>query len=242
MTPVRETDLYAPVKLLLEGQGFTVKGEVGAVDVVAVRGDDEPVIVELKTGFSLSLFHQAVARQAITDAVYVAVPARSGRAAYKALVENRKLCRLLGLGLITVRLPDGFVEVHCDPQPYKPRPSRPRRGRLLREFARLVGDPNKGGSTRRHLVTAYRQEALSCLRVLELEGPSKASAVSRQTGIVHARRLMADNHYGWFERIETGIYTLSPKGVEAVTAYAAELATLAAQKPFQPSADMSATP
>lgn len=222
---IREADLYLPVKRLLEGQGYTVKGEVGAADVVALRvGEDEPVIVELKAGFSLSLFHQAVDRQALTDAVYVAVPRGTGRASLKALSENRKLCRRLGLGLITVRLSDGFVEVHCDPEAYRPRASKPRKTRLLREFARLVGDPNKGGATRRNLVTAYRQEALMCLRFLSAKGPTKASTVAKDTGVVHARRLMADNHYGWFERGATaGIYALSPKGLAAVVDYAAEI-------------------
>lgn len=224
---IRETDLYLPVKRLLEGQGYTVKGEVGAADVVAIREDDgDPVIVELKAGFSLSLFHQAIQRQSLSDAVYVAVPQGRGRAAHKALVENRKLCRRLGLGLITVRLPDGFVEIHCDPAPYRPRQSRPRKARLLREFARLVGDPNHGGSTRRRLVTGYRQEALRCLSLIDRHGPLKASDVAARAGVPHARRLMADNHYGWFERVSTGIYGLSPKGGAAVLDYASELAAL----------------
>lgn len=225
---IRETDLYLPVKRLLEGQGYTVKGEVDVADVVAIRGDEPPVIVELKAGFSLSLFHQAIERQAISDAVYVAVPQVAGRASYKALVENRKLCRRLGLGLITVRLSDGFVEIHCDPEPYRPRLSKPRKARLLREFARLVGDPNEGGATRRNLVTAYRQEALMCLTVLDRQGPTKAAAVAKVSRVAHARRLMADNHYGWFERIGTGIYALSPKGMKAVSDYALELGNIAA--------------
>lgn len=237
---IRETDLYLPVKRLLEGQGYTVKGEVGAADVVALRGAEDPVIVELKAGFSLSLFHQAIERQAISDAVYVAVPQVTGRAAYKALVENRKLCRRLGLGLITVRLADGFVELHCDPEPYKPRQSKPRKARLLREFARLVGDPNSGGASRRKsLVTGYRQEALRCLRLLEQAGPTKAAEVAKQTAIAHARRLMSDNHYGWFERMGAGIYALSPKGVQAISDYATELDNLAAARPSIP--DSTAT-
>ena len=225
---IRESDLYLPVKRLLEGQGYTVKGEVGAADVVALRaGEDEPVIVELKAGFSLSLYHQAIERQALTDAVYVAVPRGSGRASLKALAENRRLCRRLGLGLITVKLSDGFVEVHCDPEPYRPRQSKPRKARLLKEFAKLVGDPNTGGTTRRNLVTAYRQEALMCLRLLGAEGPTKAALVAKGTGVPHARRLMADNHYGWFERTAaTGVYALSPKGVAALTDYAAEIERL----------------
>lgn len=227
-TGIRETDLYLPVKRLLETQGYMVKGEVGAADIVAVRDGDDPVIVELKAGFSLSLFHQAIQRQAISDAVYVAVPRGTGRASLKALVENRKLCRRLGLGLITVRLADGFTEIHCDPAPYKPRQSKPRKTRLLREFERLVGDPNLGGATRRNLVTGYRQEALRCLKLLDEQGPTKAAEVARQTNIAHARRLMADNHYGWFERVSAGIYALSPKGVTATSEYLSELENLRA--------------
>lgn len=227
---IRETDLYLPVKRLFEGQGYTVKGEVGAADVVAVRGDEEPVIVELKAGFALSLFHQAVERQAITDAVYIAVPRGSGRASATALADNRKLCRRLGLGLITVRLADGVVEVHCDPEPYKPRQSKPRKALLLREFSRRVGDPNSGGATRRNLVTAYRQDALLCLSLLGGSGPTKASLVAQRTRVTHARRLMADNHYGWFERVANGVYGLSPKGVNAIAVYAAEIGALAAAR------------
>ena len=143
--PLKETDLYAPIKRMLEGQGYMVKGEIGAADIVAVRGDEDPVIVELKTGFSLSLFHQAIARQAITDAVYVAVPRGPGRAFYNALMGNKALCRRLGLGLITVRIEDALVEIHCDPEPYRPRQSKMRKARLLRDFARRLAIPTRAG-------------------------------------------------------------------------------------------------
>lgn len=224
---LRETDLYAPVKALLEGQGYRVKGEVGAADVVAVRGEEDPVVVELKTGFSLSLFHQAVKRQAITDAVYVAVPRGPAKTFHKALRANKALCRRLGLGLMTVRLKDALVEIHIDPAPYRPRKSKGRKERLLKEFARRVGDPNEGGATRTGLMTAYRQDALRCVKILSENGPTKAALVARATQVEHARRLMADNHYGWFDRIETGIYALSPKGESAVADYAGEIGTIA---------------
>ncbi|MBL4599131.1 MAG: hypothetical protein JKX93_09190 [Rhizobiaceae bacterium] len=220
---IQETELYAPVKLLLEGQGYEVKGEVAAADIVAVRGDEDPVIVELKTGFSLSLFHQAIERQGVTDTVYVAVPRGSGRAFLKSLHKNKALCRRLGLGLMTVRLKDGFVQVHGDPAPYKPRHSKVKKGRLLREFAKLVGDPNTGGATRSGLMTAYRQDALRCIKVLQKAGPTKAAEIARLTKVENARRLMADNHYGWFERVQLGIYSLSPKGHNALVEYSNEI-------------------
>lgn len=224
----RETDLYAPVKGLLEGQGYEVKGEVGAADVVACRDGDAPIIVELKTGFSLSLFHQAVERQAITDAVYIAVPRGSGATFGKALKNNTGLCRRLGLGLITVRLKDGFVEIHADPAPFRPRISKRKKGRLLREFAKRAGDPTKGGSTRQNLITAYRQDALRCVEMLQRNGPTKASEVSRETDIQTARQIMYADHYGWFERAGNGVYALTPKGKTAVTEYADVLAGLKA--------------
>ena len=215
---MRETELYAPIKAFLEGQDYVVKAEVGAADVVACRGEEEPVIVELKTGFSLSLVHQAVARQAITDAVYIAVPRKTGRRFLGVLKQMKTLCRRLGLGLITVRLKDGHVELHCDPGPYAPRKSKPRKERLLREFAKRDGDPNTGGATRVGLVTAYRQDALRCAAYLSAEGATKGAVVAKATGVTNATRLMADNHYGWFQRVETGIYDVTDKGRDAAGA------------------------
>lgn len=212
----RETDLYPPVKALLESQGYTVKGEIGPADIMAVRDGEDPVVVELKAGFSLSLFHQGIERQAITDAVYIAVPRGTGRIFQKAIAANTSLCRRLGLGLMTVRLKDGLVEVHADPAPYKPRKSAVKKTRLLREFARRTGDPNAGGATRQGLMTAYRQDALRCARVLSEFGPTKAAKVAKASGVEKARAIMADNHYGWFERVEPGIYALFAKGAEAL--------------------------
>lgn len=218
-TKPRETDLYPPIKAFLEGQGYEVKSEIGAVDVMACRDGDDPVIVELKTGFALSLFHQAIARQSVTDAVYIAVPRGKGRPFQKALKDNTGLARRLGLGLITVRLSDALVEVHCDPGAYAPRKSKPRRTRLLREFARREGDPNRGGATRAGLVTAYRQDAVRCAAHLSEHGPVKGALVAQATGVSRATRLMADDHYGWFERVSKGIYALTPKGRAALIQY-----------------------
>ncbi|MEP3048835.1 MAG: DUF2161 family putative PD-(D/E)XK-type phosphodiesterase [Roseibium sp.] len=226
----KETELYAPIKALLEGQGYEVKGEIGKADIVAVRtGDDgadqDPVVVELKTAFSLSLFHQGIDRQNLSDNVYIAVPRNTGKLFQKALKNNKNLCRRLGLGLITVRLKDGFTEIHLDPAPYQPRQSKIKKSRLLREFATRVGDPNEGGAARRtHIITAYRQDALRCLVYLIQHGPTKASLVAKATGVVRARTIMADDHYGWFERVQMeqdgkplkGIYSITPKGKTAI--------------------------
>ena len=212
MSDARETDLYPPVKAFLQRQGYEVKAEVGAADVVAMRGDGPPVIVELKLGFSLALLHQCVARLKVTDDVYMAVERKRGKPFQKALKDMTTLARRLGLGLITVRLSDGHLEVHCDPGPYAPRKSKKRSDRLLREFARREGDPNDGGQTRYGLVTAYRQDALKCATYLAEAGAEKGAIIAKATGVPNATTLMRDNHYGWFERVETGIYDLTDAG------------------------------
>jgi hypothetical protein len=74
---VPETTLYGPVKRYLEALGFTVKGEVCGCDLVALRGDEPPMVVigELKLAFSLDLVLQAVDRTAACDEVWLAVSA-----------------------------------------------------------------------------------------------------------------------------------------------------------------------
>ncbi len=210
-TMKREQELYAPVKSLLEAQGYTVKGEVGAADVVARRGAEPPVVVELKLRFSLALFHQAVARLAVTDLVYLAVPRPGGKTARRALKDNLGLCRRLGLGLITVRA-DGRAEVHCDPGPFAPRKSKSKATRLLREFDRIQGDPNTGGATRGGLMTGYRQDALACAVYLCANGPARGAVVARATGVTRATQVMYSNHYGWFDRLGKGAYALTAIG------------------------------
>lgn len=215
----REQDLYPPIKALLERQGYIVKGEVGAADIVAVRDGDEPVIVELKLRFSLALFHQAVTRLKVTDQVYIGVCKPKGRTARRALKDNLALCRRLGLGLITVRA-DGVVEVQCDPGPYAPRKNKDKAARLLREFDRLEGDPNAGGATRHGIVTAYRQDALKCAAHLAECGAAKGAEVAKATGVPTATRLMRENHYGWFDKVDKGIYALSDAGSDGLRHWA----------------------
>jgi len=216
MSSARETDLYPPIKSFLEDQGYVVKSEVGAADIVAIRGAEPPVVVELKLGFSLALFHQCIARMKVSDEVYLAVARMPGKRFAKAVKDNTALARRLGLGLITVRLADGLVEVHCDPGPYVPRKSAKRQAQLLREFARRQGDPNDGGQTRAGLVTAYRQDALRLAVYLFEVGASKGADVAKETGVQHATRMMRDNHYGWFEKVKKGVYGLTQSGADAV--------------------------
>lgn len=71
---MKESDLYLPLKRFLESQGYEVKSEVGACDVVAVRGGELPVVVELKLSFNIDVVLQAVDRLSLTQKVYIGIP------------------------------------------------------------------------------------------------------------------------------------------------------------------------
>jgi hypothetical protein len=202
----REVDLYLPVKTFLERQGFEVKGEIGGCDVVAVRGDEPPVIVELKLQFTLGLILQGVDRLRVSETVYVAVPADAVRRR-----GIRSLCRRLGLGLLVVHGPRRAVEVAVEPGPYRPPRDRRRAARLVAEHTRRAGDPTPGGTTRAPIMTAYRQEALRIAEALA-GGPASVAALRERAAAPNAGRILARDPYGWFERVGRGTYRLRDAG------------------------------
>lgn len=209
-----ETALYAPVKRFLEGQGFMVKGEVCGCDLVALRGDERPVVVigELKLKFNLELVLQGVERSAACNEVWLAVrvAARGGRENDRRV---RKLCRLLGFGLLGV-FSTGRVEALVEPRPWKPRPDRKRRVRLIREHQRRNGDPVAGGITKVPIMTAYRQQALLCAAMLQ-DGPCRTATV--KAAVPDGPKILLHNVYGWFDRVERGVYRLTSDGAAALS-------------------------
>jgi hypothetical protein len=222
-----EVDLYGPIKGFLEAQGYTVKGEIGACDVVAVREDDEPVVVELKERLTLALVLQGVDRLSVSETVYVAF--RIGKGHSASWRSRRKqitsLLRRLGLGLLTVSARGNVVPV-LDPAPYQPRTNKDRRKRLLKELAERVGDPEAGGSASRKRLTAYRQDALRCARELADGGALKLSVIRERAEVSRAGPILRDNHYGWFERVKRGYYELSPQGLRDLVEWSEALESL----------------
>lgn len=208
-----ETTLYPAVKRFLETAGFSVKGEVQGCDVVGISTEDpgQITVVEMKLGFNLELLLQAVDRMRAADEVWLAVPAsRRGRDRDRRV---HRLCRLIGFGLMAVDAARGRVEVLAEPGPYKPRPDRPRRAKLITEHGRRAGDPTPGGSTRQPVMTAYRQRALACAERLRA-GPGRPRDL--RDVAPDSAAILRRNVYGWFERAERGVYRLTPLGEDAL--------------------------
>ena len=209
-----ETALYLPVKRFLEKLGFTVKGEVGGCDLVALSDGDPPVVVigELKLSFNLELILQAVDRAGAADEVWLAAKMSVRGKGRESDARYRNLCRRLGFGMLAVTNA-GDVEIIVKPPTSAPRRDPKKRSRLIAEHRRRKGDPVLGGSTRTPIMTAYRQQALACAAAL-LEGPRRVRDL--KPDIPDAPKILLYNVYGWFDRAERGIYVLTDAGRAAL--------------------------
>jgi hypothetical protein len=74
-------------------------------------------------------------------------------------------------------------------------------------------------------MTAYRQDALRCGAGL-WPAPLKASILAKATGVTRAATILRDDHYGWFQRVERGIYALTDKGRAELSTAESDLAAL----------------
>jgi hypothetical protein len=213
-----ETDLYAPVAELLTAQGYTVRSEVQHCDLTAVKGD-ELVVVELKRSFSLALLLQATRRQRLTNAVYVALPRPKWS---RRWVGVQHLLRRLELGLILIS-PNGRqprVEIAFHPLPFARKQQRRARAAVLREIAHRSGDYNTGGSTRRKLMTAYREQALRIAALLASRGPMTAVQLRALGTDPKTYSILYGNVYGWFTRVAPATYDLTAQGRKELRQYA----------------------
>ena len=209
-----ETALYLPVKRFLEGLGFAVKGEVGGCDLVALSGDEPPIVVigELKLSFNLELVLQAVDRAGACDEVWLAARMSVRGKGRESDARYRNLCRRLGFGMLGVTA-SGGVEVLVKPPTTSPRRDPKKRSRLVAEHNKRMGDPAMGGSTRAPIMTAYRQQALACASALA-GGPRRVRELRAE--IPDAGKILLHNVYGWFDRAERGIYLLTDAGRAAL--------------------------
>jgi len=222
-----ETALYLPVKRFLEKLGFTVKGEIGGCDLVALKGDEPPLVVvcELKLSFNLELLLQAVDRASACDEVWLAARLSARGKGREGDARYRNLCRRLGFGMLAVTN-SGDVEVIVKPPTTAPRRDFKKRSRLIAEHQRRIGDPAVGGSTRAPIMTAYRQQALACASALSA-GPRRVRDLRPE--IPDAPKILQHNVYGWFDRAERGVYLLTEAGHAALRRWPQGQPTMAAE-------------
>jgi hypothetical protein len=219
---ILEVDLFRPVSDFLVERGYTVRSEVKDCDIAAVK-DEELVIVELKRNLSVDLLAQAAKRQKSADIVYIAVPKPKKLTANAKWKDIIHLIRRLELGLILVSFKGekGFVEIAVHPAPFDREASRrgnkKKREGIIKETKGRYMDANIGGSTRTKIVTAYMESAIYVACCLDKYGQMSPKQIKKLvTEDTKPATILLNNYYGWFDRVEKGIYTINDAGKTAL--------------------------
>ncbi len=224
---IKETDLYLPVCRFFEKEGYMVQAEVNHCDLVAVK-EQETCIVELKSSFHLKLVYQAMERQRLSDMVFVAIPRPKKGQKQKSWKQMIQLLKRLDIGLLTVALdsPLNSVEMVLLPNQNKVRKNAKKQKRLQKEFSERNVAVNVGGTTKRKIITAYREKALELCCILEQQ-PFVSYKTLRLWGMPEkSLQILRNNYYDWFVRKQRGVYALSEKGKMAL--FAPEFETVVA--------------
>jgi hypothetical protein len=118
--------------------------------------------------------------------------------------------------------------VVVEPTQWKPRRDGKRRSRIVEEHRRRKGDPIAGGSTRVPQMTAYRQQTLAVANAI-----ARTRSRPRDLRILapDAAKILRRNVYGWFERIERGLYGLTSSGHAALLTWADQISRSAERPP-----------
>jgi len=211
-----ETDLFDPIEKLLKDKGYDVHGEVKSCDVVAVKGD-EIIAIELKKQLNIKLLSQAVSRKDITESVYVAIP-KPKSYKKKSYYDTVKLLKRLELGLIIVDFLDYKTEVFVEFHPvvFQNRRNSQVKYAVLKEVDNRTYNVNKGGSTRKKTMTAYRENTIYIACALAMQEQMTVKEVKAFGTGPKTTQILYSNFYGWFDRIGRGLYTLNNKGKEEV--------------------------
>ncbi len=213
-----ESDLYKPVKAYFESLGYEVKSEIKDCDAVAIKGD-EIIVIEMKLHFNISLVFQGMDRQKITNNVYLAVPKLKGRVGYRNMLKMEKLTKKLGLGLIILSLDSNVNTVNIPVVPqHEGRVNYSKKKKIVKEFEGRTFDLNTGGTNRKKIATAYKENLIKLLCILEFEGESKASHLVKKYNVSpDTNRMFYNDYFKWFKKGEKfGHYNLSEKGSKAL--------------------------
>lgn len=219
-----EVDLYKPIQNHFRQQGYEVYGEVNDCDITAVKGN-ELIVIELKLSLNVELLVQATKRQRLADLVYIAVPKPKYNLYSKKWKDICHLIRRLELGLIIVSFEKGApqMEIKVSPAAFDRKKSmqqsKKKRERLLKEIEGRHGDYNVGGSSKTKIMTAYKENCIHIACLLQRFGPSSPKALRKMGAGDKTLLILNKNYYGWFERVQRGVYIISGKGTSELKSY-----------------------
>ena len=213
-----EKDMYPIIKKHLEQQGYHVKAEVKDSDVVGIK-EDVIIIIEMKSSFTIKLIYQGLKSKGITEYIYLAIPKPTNKIIKSATFKEKiEIIKHLELGLLFVDKDLEKVIVVHNPETVDYKTRYKKRNNLKKEFFLRKTSFNVGGVNRTKIITAYREIALVILYFLK-DGPKKVNEIKNYTKQEKTMSILQKNFYGWFERIDRGIYKITKAGEEALVIY-----------------------
>lgn len=215
-----EKELYPPIRDLFEKRGYKVNAEVKDCDMTAVK-DGELIIVELKRNMSVTLLAQGLRRQKTGADVFVAVP-KPKNYSFNKFRQVFSVLKKLELGLIFVSLRGdySFAEIVFEPKPYTSQyKNYKKRKEIMNEIDGRTIETNTGGVTGTKIVTAYTEKCIHIACILDMYGSLSPKQIRDLGGAENTQAILKSNAYGWFEKIDRGIYSITDKGRRGILQY-----------------------
>jgi hypothetical protein len=213
---MKETELYEPIKKLLEEEGYHIKAEVGHVDVYGIK-ENQTIAVELKTTISLKLIYQALDRKKVADIVFIGIPLSATKSHRKDMKYLRELLAKLGIGIIVVSQNDAKILLTPDSSSIKKRDNVKKR-RVVKEFNQRANHQNIGG-TQGKKITAYKENAIRIAYMLRKMKNASPKELMEHTGINKAPQILQANYDNWFMKVSRGVYQLTELGEKELDTY-----------------------
>ena len=205
---MKEIDLYKPIHKYFRNLGFKVNAEVSNFDVVLFK-DEIFSIVEIKLKFNLILLRQAINAQKIADFVYVAIPIPNKKD--KNFNTNIHIAKSLGIGIITVGKTASVI-LEPSKSPFKKNYNKIKK--VKNEVENRKVEINLGGSTRKKINTVYREKNIQIACHLEGREAQKPKDLVKEGCSPDAQKILYNNFFGYFTKLERGKYALSKAGYE----------------------------
>lgn len=211
-----EMELSKPLETYLVEKGYEVRCEVNNCDMVAFK-DELYFCIEMKKNLTVDLLCQAIERKKMFDGVFVCIPApMEGITRSKKFKRRLKLLKELNLGLFIVYiLKKNYIVENILTLELKSKNNK-KKDLMIKEFKGRKENFNSAGVSKKKIITAYKQDSLIVLNLLNIKGRSSSADLITEGAPKKTYSILYRNFYGWFKNVDRGFYEISSEGRKAL--------------------------
>ena len=134
----------------------------------------------------------------------------------------KKLLRCLETGLILVYFmkTKTKIEIVLHPKEYNHRRQHKKKFQIIKEINGRFKEFNKGGSPSTvERITAYKQKSIQIAYLLNQYNESSPKQLLKLGADKNTAKMLNQNIYGWFDKVQRGIYKLNIAGKKVLDEY-----------------------